>query len=252
MMHLDCWKIIKDVFGKNKYDLEVYPVKERSPFAVICAGGGYNMVCSFVEGRPYARALNKAGYTAFVLKYRVGDLARYPAPQEDLARAVRFILDHAQELNVKKENYAVVGSSAGGHLAASFGTETMGYGNYGLPKPATLILAYPVICMDERGHGESTQKLLGLNPTSEEMYAKSIHNCVTPQYPPTFIWNSDGDTVVPPVNSRLMAEALKSAGVKYEYHNYPNVRHGAGLARGSSAAEWFSRAVTFWESCMKE
>lgn len=88
---IDSMQAIRDFWGKNEYHLTAFPVKHKAPFALICPGGGYGMVCSFVEGKPYAKALNKLGYSAFVLRYRTKDKARFPAPMDDLARAVDYI-----------------------------------------------------------------------------------------------------------------------------------------------------------------
>lgn len=143
-----------DTNRKNEYRLKTYLIKDGKthPVAVICPGGGYRRVCSFVEGYPYAKKLNAMGYHAAVVYYRVNRLARYPAPQEDLARAIQQLHDHAREWKLDMHGYSVWGSSAGGHLAASFGTENMGYGCYKLPKPGALILVYPVVTMGEKTH----------------------------------------------------------------------------------------------------
>ena len=57
---------VYDYWKPNRYSLKPYLIRdgEKHPFAVICPGGGYNMVCSFVEGKPFAEALNKCGYHA--------------------------------------------------------------------------------------------------------------------------------------------------------------------------------------------
>ena len=141
-----------DTFRKNEYELRPYLIKDGKthPVAIICPGGGYRRVCSFVEGHPFAKKLNALGYHAIVVYYRVNVLARYPAPQEDLARAVREVHAKAGQWNLDMRGYSVWGSSAGGHLAASFGTKNMGYARYGLPKPGALILVYPVVTMGEK------------------------------------------------------------------------------------------------------
>ena len=87
---------ILDAHRANKYFLKPYLINdgEKHPFAVICPGGGYSMVCSAGEGRPFAEELNKLGYHAFVVYYRVKDKARYPNPQEDLKRAIEEVFAH--------------------------------------------------------------------------------------------------------------------------------------------------------------
>ena len=88
-----------DTYRDNVFQLKPYLLKDGKthPVAIICPGGGYRRVCGFIEGHPYAKKLNAMGYHAVVVYYRVNVLARYPAPQDDLARAVRVVHDHAAE-----------------------------------------------------------------------------------------------------------------------------------------------------------
>ena len=161
--------MLKDIYRPNRYALDdrfVLRDGQTHPFAVICPGGGYSIVCSFIEGTPIARRLNERGISAFIVYYRVRGKARFPQPQDDLARAVEEILSRAEEYRVEKESYSVWGSSAGGHLAASFGTESMGWAKYGLPKPGAIVLSYPVISMvGELPHRETHDNLLGRHAT---------------------------------------------------------------------------------------
>lgn len=237
----------------NKYELKKYLIKDgkKHPFALICPGGAYWCVCSFVEGLPFMEELRKKGYAVFVLYYHVQDKARYPAPQEDVARALHDILDHAEEYNIDTEGYSIWGSSAGGHLAASFGTESMGYPKYHLPKPGALVLIYPVVTMGEKTHEGSRYQLLGENPTEEQIELTSVEKQVTDKYPPTFVWCGDADTCVPPANSHMLAAVLEEKGVAYEFVEYPGVDHGVGLGKGLACEPWFEKAVAFWENQRK-
>ena len=91
---LDSRQSLKDIFRPNRYALDdrfVLRDGQTHPFAVVCPGGGYSMVCSFIEGTPVARRLNGLGISAFIVYYRVRGKARYPHPQDDLARAVREV-----------------------------------------------------------------------------------------------------------------------------------------------------------------
>ena len=238
----------KDFWRSKRYGLKEYVIRDgkQHPFALICPGGGYEMVCSFVEGVPYAKKLNELGYSAFVLYYHCGKDARFPTPQDDIARALRDILSRADQLNIDPEGYSVWGSSAGGHLAASFGTESMGYVQYGLPKPGALILSYPVITMGELTHAGSRKNLLGKNPTEEMIRLTSVENQVTSHYPPTFLWCGDADKTVSPENSRAMAKALQENHVPCQFEEYPGVDHGVGLGEGLACEPWFGEAVKFW------
>ena len=78
------------------------------------------MVCSFVEGMPIAKALNKCGYHAVVAYYRTKKKARFPNPHEDLKRAITDTFSHEEDWNLETDGWSLWGSSAGGYLAASF------------------------------------------------------------------------------------------------------------------------------------
>lgn len=239
-----------DGLSGNKFELEWYPAPGVGPhrFALVCPGGGYFLTVSSIEGLPYVRELNKRGYTAFVLRYRCRELACGGAPVEDAALAVSQILSNASELGVLTEGYSVWGSSAGGHVAACFGTESLGWKAHDLPRPAALVLCYPVVTMGDATHAGSRENLLGPDPVPADVDRWSVERQVTSGYPPTFVWNSETDDTVPPVNSLLLAKALKANGVPYEYLRYSSGKHGCGLDTGGPCDGWFDRAVTFWEA----
>lgn len=238
----------RDFWRPNTYALKPYIIQDgkKHPFAVICPGGGYSMVSNFGEGEPIAKALNEMGYSAFVVYYRIRKKAKFPAPQDDLARGVREILERADEWNLDIEHYSVWGFSAGGHLAACFGTESMGYLKYDLPKPGALILAYPVITMGEKTHRASRHNLLGSPVNVSLIEQTSVEKQVTAAYPSTFVWYGDADNVVDPYNSQTLYRALKENGVSCRLTEYPGVGHGVGLGTGLVCEGWINFAVTFW------
>lgn len=240
--------IYRDVFRENEYEIVPFLVQDgkKHKLAVICPGGGYNMVCSYIEGEPYARALNALGISAVIVYYRCREKAKYPAPQDDLAQAVREIFSHAEQWNLDTENYSVWGSSAGGHLAGSFGTSSMGYAHYGLPKPGAVVLVYPVITMGRFTHEGTRNNLIGAEAAEEVKHQTSIECQVTADYPPTFLWCGSADGTVMPENSRLMAKTLEEKGVPFRFEEYPGVGHGVGLGIGLGCEGWLDRAVDFW------
>lgn len=227
-----------------------FPIEKKSEPIIICAGGGYGMVCSFVEAFPVARQLNKMGYHAFVVNYRVGEDARYPNPMDDLANAVKYIIDNAENFNIDTGRYAVMGFSAGGHLCASFGTESLGYRKYNLPKPAALMLVYPVITMEKYTHLGSRHNLLGRESDNDmELLDKfSIEKLVTSEYPPCYIWQCDRDSSVPIENTKMLAHELENAKIPYRYDVFEGRAHGWGIAEGTTAKDWLKLAVEFYES----
>lgn len=247
------WDAEEIAMDESRKDTALYcfPVAEKRPFALICPGGGYGCVCSVTEGFPLAAALNKMGIPAFMLVYRTGANAKYPAPQDDLAQAVRIILSNTEQFNVTRENYSVWGFSAGGHLAASFGTKNMGAQAYSLPGPGAIILSYPVITMGERAHVGSRNNLLGPNCTKEDIAFASVENHVDRFYPCTYIWTCLGDSSVSFENSRALKEQLSKVGVRHRLKAVQGTTHGLSLANGTPAEGWFSQAVAFWRSTMR-
>lgn len=245
----EIWHSAIEFWFGNHYRLDEYVIRDgkRHAFALICPGGGYMMVSDAPEGRAYALELNKRGYSAFVLHYRCRRKARYPAPQQDVAKALHDILQRADELRLDVTNYSLWGSSAGGHMVASFGTVDMGYAQYDLPKPGALILSYPVITMGALTHKWSRNNLLGARPTQEQIELTSVERHITADYPPTYVWCGDADTVVDPQNSRMLVQALASQNVPCEYREFHGVEHGVGLGTGLACEPWFDEAVAFWE-----
>ncbi len=204
---------------------------------VICPGGGYGGLASH-EGNDYALWLNQHGVTCFVLKYRLGSAGyRHPRMLEDAARAVRYVRAHATEWNIDPKRVGVMGSSAGGHLASTLLTHF----DSGKPEAADLveressrpdlgILCYPVITMGVYTHQGSKRNLLGDNPAPDLVWLLSNELQVTPQTPPTFLWHTADDPVVPVENSLQFAAALRQARVPLALHIYERGPHGLGLA----------------------
>ncbi len=245
-------KVFYDIWDderKNVTGLTAFPAEKKSRFVLICPGGGYLNVCSIAEGFPLAMEMNRLGYAAFVLQYRTAEYAQQPAPQEDAARAVQFIMEHADEFHVETDGYAVMGFSAGGHLAASWGTESLGWKKYGLPRPAAMMLGYPVITMGEKTHADSRARLLGEEHVRDEKLRNlySVEQQITGKYPPSFIWQCAADATVPIENTRLLVRSLEEKNVPHVYEVFPGTSHGWGLGTGTAAEGWVERAVKFWE-----
>ncbi len=244
-------QLIKDFFfTPNRYHLDdrfVIRDGKRHPVAIICPGGGYFAVCSFIEGVPIAKKLNELGISALIVYYRTKKEAVFPAPQDDLAQAVKEILSKKDQYMLDTTNYSIWGFSAGGHLAGSFGTDTMGYPKYNLPKPSAIILGYPVISMrKELTHQGSHDAHLGAEAALETEIKMSIDEQVSENYPPTYIWCGDADKTVPPENTKRMAEALSKMNVDCKCEIFTGVDHGVGPGTNTAAEGWIDHAVDFW------
>lgn len=214
----------------------------KTPLVLICPGGGYAMT-SNREAEPIALLFNSMGYQAAVLRYSCAP-AVYPTALCEVAQSVKLIREHAEDWNVDAEKIIVMGFSAGGHLAASYGvfwneswlTEKMQCDKQ-LLKPNGLVLCYPVISSKEEiAHQDSIKNLLGESyPEMKEQV--SLEDKVGKHTPKTFLWHTFTDPVVPFWNSFRFAEALGKAGVPMEYHLYPQGGHGLSLANEQTANE---------------
>jgi len=210
---------------------------------VVCPGGGYGMLAVNHEGRQVAEWLNSIGVAAFVLKYRLGPRYQHPAMLHDVNRAVRVVRHDGSKWGVDPNRIAVMGFSAGGHLASTAGTHF----DAGKPddldpiervssRPDRLILAYPVVAMaTPYTHQGSNRNLLGENPPEELVHSLSNETQVTPETPPTFLVHTNEDAAVPVENSLLFAMALRKAKVPLELHVFEKGRHGLGLGTGEKA-----------------
>lgn len=227
-------RMIDDASGGNRLFYDVYTEAEKAseasrrntgvfflrgtpgaPFALIAPGGGFSYVGSLHEGFPYAVEINRSGYNAFVLKYRVGE-GGAPATR-DMAAALDFIQRNARGLEVSPLHYSLWGSSAGARMAAAVGSH--GMARFGVPAvgaPSAIVMAYT-------GHAD-----------------------IGPADPPTFVVVGDRDTIAPPSTMARRVAALRRQGTDVEFRKYPGVGHGFGLGVGTSAAHWLADAVDFW------
>lgn len=218
--------------------------------AVIIAPGGAYASKAEHEGAPVALWLNKNNIAAFVLDYRVAP-NRHPAPLIDMLRAVRLVRYNAKKWNINPGKIAVLGFSAGGHLAMSAALKfNMPSGNGGDPvekisaRPDAALLCYPVVTMGEGAHNGSRENLLGKNPSADLIKALSGEKNVGENTPPMFIWHTADDEAVPVSNSINLAGALDKAKIPFELHIFPKGRHGLGLAREDiSVGQWRALAL---------
>ena len=221
---------------------------------VVAPGGSYGFLASNHEGRQVANWLNALGVTAFVLKYRLGPRYHHPIEMGDVQRAIRLVRARAAEFGIQPGRIGMMGFSAGGHLASTAGTH-FDEGNPSATdaidrvscRPDFVILAYPVISMTAPyTHQGSRTNLLGEHPDPKLMEEMSNELQVTAKTPPTFLFTTSADTVVPPQNSVSFYLALKKAGVPAELHVFENGPHGVGLDLNDQAVGQWPMLLANW------
>jgi len=197
------------------------PAKNNKSAVIVCPGGAYRILAYDKEGTEIAGWLNKLGYSAFVLQYRIPD--KKEGALQDAQRAIRLVRKNATKWGIDPEKTGIMGFSAGGSLSARasvlFNKRTY------QPiddcdslscRPSFAMLIYPAY-LD-----------LGPNKTlTPELQ-------LTKETPPIFIFQTADD---PYGNSALvMAGALRDAKLSVELHLFPTGGHGYGLRPEKRAA----------------
>lgn len=187
--------------------------------AIVNAGGGFMYVAGMHDSFPHALELSKKGYNAFALIYRPG--ARTAC--EDLARAIAFLHEHADELGIDMSDYSLWGGSAGARMAAwlgAYGTSAFGEKEY--PKPAAVIMQYT-----------------GLSE-------------VTGDEPPTYACVGTSDGIASYRSMERYISRIKNNGTNAQIEVFDDLSHGFGLGQNTVADGWLDRAVMFWEDNMRK
>lgn len=185
--------------------------------AIVNAGGGFVYVAAMHDSFPHAMELSEKGYNAFALIYRPGaDTAC-----EDLARAIAFLHENAEELQIDMSHYSLWGGSAGARMAAwlgSYGTAAFGERDYS--EPAAVIMQYT-----------------GLSD-------------VTGNEPPTYACVGTSDGIASYRSMESYISRIRENGTDAQIEVFDGLRHGFGLGEGTVAEGWIDRAVSFWERNM--
>lgn len=206
-----------------------------STHLIVLPGGGYHRHAPH-EGEPVAEWLRGLGYAASVFAYPV--LTRHPAGLDAVRAEVRRVRAAGAS------RVGVLGFSAGGHAAG-----LVAYAPDAAPDERVdlAVLCYPVVSMMLETHRGSRENLLGADAGWDARRATSLDQLVTPSAPPTFVWHTAEDAVVPVQHSYLLGMALAGASVPHELHVLPGAVHGVGLAEGEPAGEWTALAARWLE-----
>ena len=187
-------------------------------FAVCNSGGGMVYVGSMHDSFPHALELSKMGYNAFACIYRAG----YETGPRDCARAVAFIIEHAEELQVDPNDYSLWGGSAGARIADWVGTYgTAYYGEKDYPQAAAVIMQYTAL-----------SEVTGNEPAT--------YNCVGTR-----------DGIAPYTTMQERIDRISANGTDTMIEVFDGLSHGFGIATGTVAEGWVDHAASFWERNMK-
>lgn len=210
------------------------PSDSPRPAILVCPGGGYGCV-SPREAEPVALQFLTEGYYVFVLTYSCAP-HKFPTQLWEAAAALELIYENAEKWNVDTGRIAIMGFSAGGHLAAHYSNsfdceEVRAVFPESKPVKAS-ILCYPVITAQEgHCHKGSFNNLVGHFPLTEEEDKKfSCHRLVTDRTPPAFVWHTAEDKAVPVISSLLYAQALAEHKISFALHIYSHGFHGLSTA----------------------
>ena len=228
--------------------------KSNGTAVVICPGGGYSVLAAGHEGSEVAEAFNKAGITAFVLRYRLPKdecmTNKAFVPLMDAQQAIYFVRTHAKQYSIDPNKIGIMGFSAGGHLASTAGThfnqpvrKELASANL---RPDFMLLLYPVISFNDNiGHIGSRDNLIGKNPDPKLLHLFSNEEQVTAQTPPTFLVHASDDDGVNPENSIHFYQALLKNKVPAELHLYEHGGHGFGLHNNTTSEDWFADCLAW-------
>ncbi|MEM6550818.1 MAG: alpha/beta hydrolase [Planctomycetota bacterium] len=234
--------------------LTLYPLDDQPrPCLIVCPGGAYR-VHAFHEGQPVAERFHDAGVHTAVLLYRLGPRHHHPAMLHDAQRAIRLLRARGPELGINTNGKtAILGFSAGGHLAASAAirhdhppSPDDDLANTTSPHPDAAVLAYPVVHLTgPHAHPGSADALLGESPDPQHLADLDLPNHISPQTPPLFLWHTAPDPVTPQ-GSLDLAAACIAHNVPVDLRLYETGKHGLGLAPSHPLAQhWSTDAIAF-------
>ncbi len=200
------------------------------PTILVCPGGAYSGI-SQREAEPIALQFMAKGYNVLVLSYSCTP-HHFPTQIREVAATMELIHANSTQWHCDPNRVAIMGFSAGGHLAAHYSTcYDCAEVREVFPESKAVkasVLCYPVITgyLPYR-HGGSIMNVAGHKElTEEDMQKFSADLHVSDNTPPTFLWHTAEDKGVPVMNSLLYAQALAKHKISFALHVYPHGAHG--------------------------
>lgn len=228
------------------------PAADDRPYILIVPGGGFVHVWNLTEGWPIGDHMNAAGYHAFVLTYRVACPEGVAVKEmEDVARALTLIRENAAHFHVRWDNYVIGGFSAGGFITCLWCAGSNGYLKYGMPKPRAAFPVYPFVSPLMADEKEMARELFGCE--REEIASLGFEPVLDAKnFPPTAIFVSTADDMVPVAHSRLLEKSLEDAGVPVYMEEREGGFHGFGGGEGMNMEGWIKRMLGWLKTLGRE
>jgi acetyl esterase/lipase len=227
------------------------PARPNGLSILVIPGGSYTSEGMDRGGREVAQRFAEAGITAFILRYRLpgeGWRNRSDVPLQDAQRAMRLIRSLAAPYGIDPDKLAVIGFSAGGHVAASLATRASASVYAPVDaidrQPARPVLAglmYPVVTMGPGAHNPSRNMLLGPAPSPAAVDAYSVERHIPADTAPCFLCLPADDATVEPIpNGVALYLALQKAKIPSDLHVFEVGGHGFSLhwTEGKPCAAW--------------
>ena len=212
-------KVEKDVVVGTGGEIDLHCDVYRPP-----AGTEKRMALVHFHGGGFARGskdtlggqvtpITARGYVSIAAQYRLSGVARWPAQIEDAKTHIRWVREHAGQLGIDPRRIAIVGHSAGGHIALF----TAGQPDAEL---AACVAFYPQTDI------KNNAPVL-MPPGSDEAAIREASPLthIKEGYPPTVIFHGLSDVTIPPENSQHLLELLRGAKVASELHTFTGVPH---------------------------
>ncbi|MCQ2613934.1 MAG: alpha/beta hydrolase [Treponemataceae bacterium] len=227
-------------------------IDPEKPYIILCSGGAYFCVCTYIESIPTAKHFVEAGYQVFVMTYRVSESGTLPVALDDIAAVIRYAKAHETEFRLDGDNYAIGGYSAGANLISNWGLSTVGYKSYGLPRPKAMFPIYTLVdfsyitqdCQEDF----IVMKMLGKDYTLTLLHKYDVLRHLDADYPPCYLVCGKDDSVVPCRNSELFDELLSRFKVPHVLEEAEHAPHGFGDGTGTDVEGWPERALKFLEA----
>lgn len=242
---------------------------EKLPVALVLPGGAYFAISS-TESDSVARRFAEMGFAAFVLRYStmhpafdrpetpVNPHTVFPEPLHELAAAIRLIRERAGEFSAAPDKVCLIGFSAGGHLAANYCNEWNTPAVYGVigaraeeVRPNACVLCYAATGLRKTSATMNMAVFGAREDYPEELLRRwCAADNVNRDTPPTFLWHTVTDNMVPVEQTYRMAQALNEEGIAHECHIFSEGPHAVGLSEGYPAQVWPELAVKFLKRYM--